>query len=209
MVRVKICGITRIEDIESAVSSDADAVGFIVGFPTSPRNLTLERAEGLIDHVPTFVDAVLVTNVETLTNEFERIKTIRPDAIQLYGEISRIKNMLSKIDSSIIKALRVNSQTSFVKGQFNGFDAVLTDSYSKEQYGGTGRVADWNISSRIREAIAPKPLILSGGLNTKNVVQAIIRVKPYAVDASSGVEKSPGIKDAHKVREFVRNAKGV
>ncbi len=89
------------------------------------------------------------------------------------------------------------------------FDAVLLDSFSKGQYGGTGKTHDWTLSRQIKEAVAPVPVILAGGLKPENVKEAILAVEPYAVDVASGVEASPGVKDHMKVRAFVENAKQI
>ena len=87
------------------------------------------------------------------------------------------------------------------------FDAILLDSFNKGQYGGTGRVQDWELSRQIRQIIEPTPLILAGGLTSKNVKEAILTVQPYAVDVASGVESQPAIKDPKKVLAFIENAK--
>jgi phosphoribosylanthranilate isomerase len=87
------------------------------------------------------------------------------------------------------------------------FDAILLDSFSKNQYGGTGKVHDWKLSRKIKEAIVPIPVILAGGLTPDNIKEAILSVKPYAVDVASGIEINPGIKDHKKIRAFIETAK--
>lgn len=209
MVRVKICGITRREDLTIAIDAGADAVGFIIGFPRSPRNLSLETAEKLVKHVPPFVDSVLVTNSGTLSREMERVLTISPDAIQLHGELLDQARARDRLRSSLIKVLQVRTGIhARLNANLRGYDALLTDTYKKGYDGGTGLVSDWDECSALRDRIHPLPLILSGGLSPGNVVQAITKVRPFAVDASSGVESAPGIKDARKIIEFVRLAKG-
>lgn len=208
--RVKICGITREEDLAVAVTAGADAVGFIVGIPSSPRNLTLKKAENLMKHVPIFVDRVVVTPVNNIVRIYE---TLRPNVIQIPGErlsdafiirekirdVRLIKTVYVKAIDSIEEAIEISSS----------FDAVLLDSFALEKHGGTGVVHDWELSRRIRQMVEPKPLILAGGLTPENVKDAIRVVQPYAVDVSSGVESRPGVKDSQKVFEFVKNVKEV
>ncbi len=212
-VRVKICGLTREEDLAVAVDAGADAVGSIVGVPSSPRNLTLEMAEKLLRQVPIFVDNVVVTapqNIEALVKICERLK---PRAIQIHGKnrlkASEIRKRIG--DARLIKTVYVNpaalGETTIEDSKT--FNAILLDSFSRGQYGGTGKVHDWKLSRQIREAVAPTPVILAGGLKPENVKEAILAVQPYAVDVASGVELRPGIKDPKKVRAFVENAKGI
>lgn len=212
-VRVKICGLTREEDLAAAVAAGADAVGFLVGVPSSPRNLTIERAKTLLSQVPVFVDSVVVTapkSIEWLVEVCERLK---PSAIQIHGkeqiDFSEIRERI--MDSRLIKTIYVTKDT-LKKRTLEGlktFDAVLLDSFSKGQFGGTGKVHDWTLSRQIKEAVAPVPVILAGGLKPENVKEAILAVEPYAVDVASGVEAEPGVKDHRKVRAFVENAKQI
>ena len=212
MVRVKICGITRKEDLDAAAAAGADAVGFVVDVASSPRNLSLNEAEKLIRQVPPFVKSVLVT-VPKGINEFEKYKKLNPDAIQIHGEnlhaaaSVRLKipniTLIGAVNANFADALDAVSKASKL------FDAVLLDSFSEGRYGGTGIVHDWELSKRVKQAIHPKPLILAGGLTPENVAEAVRTVEPYAVDVSSGVERQPGIKDHEKIIEFIKNAKEV
>lgn len=212
-VKVKICGITREEDLDVAVSAGADAVGFVVGVPSSPRNLTLERTEKLIKHVPIFVDSVVVTPANNLNSLFKTYEILRPDAIQIHGEnLLNASVIHEKIrDARLIKTVYVKAADAINDAveASSSFDAVLLDSFAQGKYGGTGVVHDWELSGRIRQMIEPKPLILAGGLKPENVEDAIRVVQPYAVDVSSGVELSPGVKDSQKVIEFIMNAEEV
>jgi len=211
-VRVKICGITRKEDLAAAVAAGADAVGFVVGVASSPRNIALEKAEKLIRQVPPFVKSVLVT-VPRGIDEFEMYEKLNPDAIQIHGENLhaaasvrlKIPNtlLIGAVNAHLADALDVVSRAAKI------FDAVLLDSFANGRYGGTGIVHDWELSKRVKQAIHPKPLILAGGLNPENVAEAVRTVEPYAVDVSSGVELQPGIKDHKKIIEFIKNAKDV
>jgi len=210
-VRVKICGITRKEDLDAAAAAGADAVGFVVGTASSPRNLSLDAAEKLIRQVPPFVKSVLVT-VPRGIDEFEAYEKLNPDAIQIHCEnlhvaaSVRLKTpnipLIGAVNAQRAKDLDVVSKASKL------FDAVLLDSFTDGRYGGTGIVHDWELSKRVKQVIQPKPLILAGGLNPENVTKAVRTVEPYAVDVSSGVERQPGIKDHQKMVEFIKNAKG-
>jgi phosphoribosylanthranilate isomerase len=211
VVRVKICGITQKEDLDVAAAAGADAVGFVVGVTSSPRNLSLTEAERLIRQVPPFMKSVLVTVPRGIA-DFETYERLNPDAIQIHGEnlhaaasvrlkIPRIL-LIGAVNAQLANDLDVVSRVSRL------FDAVLLDSFADGRYGGTGIVHDWELSERVKQIIYPKPLILAGGLNPENVAEAVRTVEPYAVDVSSGVEQQPGIKNHQKIIEFIKNAKG-
>jgi phosphoribosylanthranilate isomerase len=210
---VKICGITREEDLAVAVAAGADAVGFLVGVPSSPRNLTLERAERLLRQVPIFVDSVVVTAPQNIDGLVEICERLKPTAIQIHGKknvvASEIRERIK--DTRLIKTIYVkaSSLSETVIEDLKTFDAVLLDSFTKGQYGGTGRVHDWTLSRQIKEAVSPLPVILAGGLKPENVKEAILTVQPYAVDVASGVELQPAVKDHEKIRAFVENAKEI
>ncbi len=212
-VRVKICGITREEDLALAVAAGADAVGFLINVPSSPRNLTMERCERLLKQVPVFVDSVLVTvpeGVESLVKIYDRLK---PTAIQIHGEklcdASSIRQKMvgaRLIKTTYVRAAMVTSQ---VREDSKAFDAILLDSFARGKHGGTGRVHDWKLSRQIKQIIEPTPVILAGGLKPENVKDAILAVQPYAVDVATGVESRKAVKDPKKVQEFIENAKEV
>jgi phosphoribosylanthranilate isomerase len=212
-VRVKICGITRKEDLDAAAAGGADAVGFVVGAPASPRNLSLEAAAKLLRQVPPFVKSVLVTLSASVDVLVETCNGLNPDVIQLHWESLRsaahIREELPNM--TLIRAVNTNSPDALevAVSASKLFDAVLLDSLSQGQYGGTGIVHDWTLSARIKRTIHPVPLILAGGLNPANVADAVRVVHPYAVDVSSGVEQQPGIKDHQKMIDFIKNAKSV
>jgi phosphoribosylanthranilate isomerase len=211
-VRVKICGITRKEDLDAATAAGADAVGFVVGTTASPRNISLEKAEKLIRQVPPFAKSVLVTVPKSI-DELRIYEKLNPDVIQVHGEnlafAAAIRKNIPNIpliragNANPTRALDTASEASKV------FDAVLLDSFAKGRYGGTGVVHDWELSKLVRQVIHPKPLILAGGLNPENVADSVRIVQPYAVDVSSGVELQPGIKDNQKMVDFIKNAKDV
>jgi len=211
--RVKICGITNKNDLQSAINAGADAVGFILGVKSSPRNLKIKEAKELISQVPLFVDSVVVTVSENFENIMKLGKKLHPNAIQIHGnlssaEISSFKKSLPNL--FLIRAIRANPENVEKKALKTSkyFDAILIDSYIKGKYGGTGVVHDWDLSLKIKMIFDPIPMILAGGLTPENVENAIGFVRPYAVDVSSGVEKEPGIKDELKIINFIKRAKG-
>ncbi|GBC74951.1 N-(5'-phosphoribosyl)anthranilate isomerase [archaeon HR06] len=208
MVKVKVCGIKRFEDLKACIEAEVDAVGFILGFPQSPRNLSFEEAKDLLDKLPPFISGVAVIREERDLIE-KVIKNLNPDALQLYGsfKIKEYKDMVRGL--KLIKVLEAK-EDSLEKAKVAlslGYQAILLDSLTHGM-GGTGKIHDWNRSRRIRDEIYPHPFILAGGLNKDNVLEAIEKVKPYAVDASSGLEVKRGIKDPELIKEFVRVVKG-
>lgn len=212
-VRVKICGITREEDLAVATAAGADAVGFIVNVPSSPRNLTLEMAEKLVKQVPLFVDSVAVTvfeSVDSLVRIHNRLKTT---ILQIHGEKPSDSLVVRKkiINARLVKAIHLKNEvlTKKLKDYLGYFDAVLLDSFVQGQYGGTGLVQDWEFSRQFKHVIEPLLLILAGGLKPDNVKGVINKVQPYAVDVCTGVESKPGIKDPCKIRAFINSAKEV
>ena len=211
-VRVKICGITRKEDLDAVAVAGADAVGFVVGVASSPRNVSLTEAEMLIRQVPPFVKSVLVTvplSLEELAKTYEKLN---PNVIQIHGENlvdkGSVREKLPNV--FVIGAVKANPANVIgnAKKAAKMFDAVLLDSFAHGKHGGTGVVHNWELSQRVKQVIHPKPLILAGGLTSENVAEAVRAVEPYAVDVSSGVERQPRIKDQQKMIEFVKNAKG-
>jgi phosphoribosylanthranilate isomerase len=138
---------------------------------------------------------------------------LRPNAIQVYGEnpidASAVREKIG--DARLIKTVYVKTADAIHEAveASCSFDAVLLDSFAKGKHGGTGAVHNWQLSRQIRQMVEPKPLILAGGLKPENVQEAIRVVQPYAVDVSSGVEISPGVKDKQKVFEFIKKAKEV
>lgn len=212
-VKVKICGITCEEDLKMACNMDADAVGFVVGVPSSPRNLNVEAAKQLIRNVPIFVKSTLVIVPKSDGEVLDFYKRLKPDIIQIHGgKTLNVTFLREKLPgTSLVRSLAIKSKEliGVAIEELKFFDAVLVDSYSSTKCGWTGVTHDWSISKIIKEAINPKPLILAGGLTPQNVKEAIETVKPYAVDVSTGVESMPGVKDPKKVAAFIRKAKGV
>jgi phosphoribosylanthranilate isomerase len=210
-MRVKICGLTRLEDVDAALNEGADAVGFVVGSPASPRNLTLSKAKRLMKAARVFSTTVAVTSTRDPKRMLRICTELRPAALQLHYHTPKLIRLIRTREPStkLILATHIRDQSSVGNAEKSAHysDAVLADSPSLTGMGGTGVVNDWRLTERIRDSIAPHPLILAGGLTPKNVKVAIRKVKPFAVDVSSGVERSTGIKDHEKIREFIMNAK--
>ncbi len=203
MVKVKICGITNIEDAKSAMSSGADALGFV--FAPSPRRITDVAAGEIIGELPPSLLSVGVFVNEQSARVKEIIKRCNLSAVQFHGEES--PDYCAHFENvKVIKAFRVKDSDSLKSLSDYNVDAFLLDAYARGEAGGTGTNFDWNLVSSLRDC--SKPIVLSGGLLVENVEEAIKIVKPYAVDVSTGVESRPGEKDPKLVEEFIRKAKG-
>ena len=201
--RVKICGITRVEDARAAAQAGADAVG-LVFYPPSPRFLSLEWARELKSELPPFVMPVALFVNPGAAQVYSVLERVRPAMLQFHGEETPV--FCAQFGVPYIKACRVRPGVDLLEylRPFAGAAGWLLDSHV-EEYGGVGERFDWSLvpAGRIR------PLVLSGGLAPENVGEAIRRVRPWAVDVSSGVESSRGIKDAARIAAFiaeVRNA---
>ena len=197
--RVKICGITRLEDALVAVDLGVDALGLVFYAP-SPRNVTIATAADIARQIPAFVSVVgLFVNAEPSFVE-EVIANVGLSLLQFHGD--ETPEDCERFGLPYIKAIRVKADTNLVQyaRDFTSAKALLLDTYTEGVAGGTGQMFDWNL---IPSAL-PKPVILAGGLLANNVAQAIRQVKPYAVDVSGGVEATKGIKDAQKIAAFMQ-----
>ncbi|MDG9922866.1 MULTISPECIES: phosphoribosylanthranilate isomerase [unclassified Pseudomonas] len=202
-VRVKICGITRVEDALAAAAAGADAIG-LVFYSKSPRAVGIEQAQVIIAALPPFVTTVGLF-VDMNRDELQRILASVPlDLLQFHGDES--PEQCESIHRPYIKALRVKAGDDIAAqvNRYPGAKGILLDTYVEGVPGGTGEAFDWSL---VPEGLS-KPLILAGGLHADNVASAVARVHPYAVDVSGGVEASKGIKDAEKVEAFIRAARG-
>jgi phosphoribosylanthranilate isomerase len=198
--RIKICGITNLEDAHLATQLGADALGFV--FSPSPRHISPEKAHDIISQLPPFIHTVGVFANEPLRKIVETLDSCAIDVVQLHGDESqKYCQELKEFNKKIIKAIRVRDELSLLELLSFDVDAYLFDSYSKEAYGGTGKTFDWGLLKGKKFA---KPVILSGGLEAGNVREAIQAFQPYAVDASSRLEKEPGFKDPNKVKAFIK-----
>ena len=204
MTRVKICGITRVEDAQTVARSGADALG-LVFYAKSPRHVDVDRARSILDSLPPFVTSVaLFVNPDRA--EVEAVLQALPiDLLQFHGE--ETADFCGSFGRPYLKAVRVRQGVDLVKYAASYPDArgLLLDAYVEGQAGGTGESFDWKLIPRD----LPLPVVLSGGLHAGNVAAGIRQVRPWAVDVSSGVEAAKGIKDAAKIAAFmqgVRNA---
>ena len=203
--RVKICGITRVQDAQAACEAGADAIGLIF-YPPSPRYVTHAQARALRDVLPPFVTPVALF-VDPSREEVERVLgEVRPGALQFHGD--ETPEFCERFGLPYLKACRIREGVDLLEylRPYKGASGWLADTFV-EAYGGVGETFDWSLVPHQR----PRPLILSGGLTSDNVRDAIRRVQPWGVDVSSGVESAKGIKDAAKIAAFiaeVRNADG-
>ena len=206
MIKVKICGIANIEDAMAAIEAGADALGFV--FAESPRRITVKAALSILEKLPPFV-----TTVGVFANQ---------DADEISGIWRQTNLHLAQLHGAcacapcegfgwrrVIRALRIKSEED-IRGAAEDdatrlCAALLLDAHVEGLMGGTGRTFDWDLAAQAKSL--GKPLILAGGLTPANVEEAVRKVRPYAVDVSTGVEASPGKKDHTKIKEFIENAK--
>lgn len=199
VVRSKICGITRIEDAVAAVEAGADAIG-LVFYGKSPRAVSIEQAAAILQALPPFVTSVGLF-VDMPRDELQQLLQRLPlDLLQFHGDESPAD--CEGHGRPYIKALRVRpgEDVAAAMAPYAGAQGILLDTFVEGVPGGTGASFDWSLVPED----AAKPIILAGGLDADNVATAIRQVRPYAVDVSGGVEASKGIKDAGKIRAFVR-----
>jgi len=207
MTKVKICGITNKEDALIAINYGADAIG-VINVKGTPRFVDLNKARGIFDALPIFVSKVVVSMPESIEEALEISKT-RANYIQLHGDetVDFVRELKEKTNLGIIKKISVDENSLENSKRYSRVaDAILLDTRVRGLSGGTGKTHDWDISRKIVESIR-KPVILAGGLNPGNLEEAIEKVRPYAVDTSSGVESRPGKKDKRKVEQFIMVAK--
>jgi phosphoribosylanthranilate isomerase len=204
MVRVKICGITNLEDASYAVRQGADALGFVF-YKKSPRYIKPEKARAIISQLPKFVQkvGVFVNAREASIRKIAR--NLKLDILQLHGNESR--EFCDRFrDFKIIKAFRVKEKNSLANLSKYDVWAYLFDGYAADEFGGTGRALDWRLLSCLKTL--KKITFLSGGLNPENVRMALKIFSANWVDASSSLEKRPGKKDPDKIKRFIKKAKG-
>ncbi len=199
--RIKICGITNLEDALCAVTAGADAIGFVF-YEKSPRYVHPEKVGQIVSELPPFVTTVgLFVNADPEIIK-QTMRTAKLNVVQLHGDEAPEDCSLSPYP--VIKAVRVKDADSLVGIDNYNVSALLLDAWNDQQYGGTGESFDWQLAKKLTGRL---PIILAGGLTPDNVAQAILVVNPYAVDVSSGVEKFPGRKNHNKIREFIKQVK--
>ena len=211
-VRVKICGITRLQDVHAACNAGADALGFVF-YERSPRHVTIAAATALVRALPPFVQSVgLFVNAEPAYIE-SVLQAVPLDLLQFHGD--ETPTDCARFGRPYIKAVRVNQDTDLLKyaADFAAARGLLLDAYVAGVPGGSGERFDWSLIP----ANLTKPMVLSGGLTPDNVAEAVQRIRPWAVDVSSGVEAAmfldgaevaaKGIKDPNKMAQFIARAK--
>jgi len=197
--RIKICGITRPEDALTAAMAGADAIG-LVFYPKSPRAVTIEQAQAICAVLPPFVSVVgLFVDAEHFEVE-DVLAAVHLDLLQFHG--SETPAQCQAFATPYIKAIRMKDDADLIDAasQYASARGLLVDTFDPNEAGGTGETFDWD---RVPDGL-DAPIILAGGLEPGNVRAAIKQLSPYAVDVSSGVEVSKGIKDADKVRAFIK-----
>lgn len=206
--RIKICGLTRAEDVLSAVAEGADALGFVF-YPASPRYVTPEAVAKLIALVPPAVMTVGLFVNASLEDVAHTLALAPVSLLQFHGDETpeQCAAIAHAVNRPFIRAARVKPDTTGAdllqceldyRAASDLFSGLLLDTHV-ESYGGAGKVFDWSL---VPEKLAPR-VVLSGGLSVQNATGAVTRVRPFAVDISSGVEQSKGIKDAGKIRDFI------
>lgn len=201
MVRIKVCGITNLEDALAAVDLGADALGFIF-FTGSRRYIDPGDARMIVSELPPFVSIVGVFVNQSLDEIKAVMESSGIDTVQLHGDES--PEFCAMLPHRVIKAVRVKDSVDIERVELYPVQAILFDKYSDDMYGGTGSSFDWGI---LRGLNTSKKIILSGGLTPENVSRAVGIVKPYGVDVSSGVEDYPGKKNHMKLRKFIEAVK--
>lgn len=203
--KVKICGMTNVEDALAAVEAGADAIGFVFHH-ASPRRITSDVVKRIVKQLPPFVLPVGVF----VNEDIKVVRDLMDDCglaiAQLHGdEAAAYCDLLGR---PVLKAIRLKDRGSLLAlAEYIGRPRVrglVLDAFSAVSYGGTGQVTDWGLAA---EAAKSAPVILAGGLTPENVAEAIQKVRPYGVDVSSGVESRPGKKDHAKIRAFIKAAK--
>jgi len=199
IVRSKICGITCVEDALVAADAGADAIG-LVFYAKSARAVSIQQARAIVAALPPFVTTVGLFVNASRCEINETLDAVPLDMLQFHGDETPAD--CEGFHRPWYKALRVKAgeDVRVQAARYVGASAILLDAFVAGVPGGTGEVFDWSLIP----ADLPKPLILAGGLTPQNVRQALAEVRPFAVDVSGGVELSKGVKDAQKVREFVR-----
>jgi phosphoribosylanthranilate isomerase len=204
MTRIKICGITRVEDALAAAHSGADALG-LVFYDKSPRYVTPKQAAKLAAAIPPFVTLVgLFVNPGAEAVQ-EILQQVPLDVLQFHGEEE--PTFCAQFNRPYLKAVRVKHGVDLVQcaARYKDAQGLLLDAFIEGTHGGTGLSFDWTLIPHN----LPLPVILSGGLHVNNVADAIKQVRPWAVDVSSGVEAAKGIKDAAKIAAFINEVKKI
>lgn len=204
MTKVKVCGIMSEDELISAVMAGADALGFVVEIEDSRHSLSAGEAADLISKVPVYTKSVAVIAPHDVNFAVRLAEKTGADVLQLHGKMAPrdLAELKSRVHQKLVAALAADAGVAEAKRYGMVADAILLDSMVDGKLGGTGKVHDWDLSREIVRNLRV-PVILAGGLNPGNVAQAIEKVRPYAVDVSSGLE-SAGKKDPEKIKSFVQ-----
>ena len=196
-MRIKVCGLTRPQDVEAAVAAGVDALGFVT-WPRSPRAVSVDQLRLLLRAVPPFVSTVAVS-VSPTSDEVSRWRDAGCSWVQVHGTVPAWPE-----GCRLLRAISWNHEGSSWHPDEGDGAAVLIDAHDPVRHGGTGRQADW---ARAAQLAAQRPVVLAGGLTPETVSEAVRAVRPWAVDVSSGVEEAPGIKSAARIAAFVAAAR--
>jgi phosphoribosylanthranilate isomerase len=202
-VKVKICGITNAADASAAVQAGADALGLMF-YPGSPRHLSLEAARNIAATLPPSVIRAGVFLDPDPSEVFAAIQMCGLTLLQFHG--AETPEFCAQFGLMTLKAFRIQDADSLQLLAGFQADAFLLDSFSPEKPGGTGQTFNWDLAVQAKQF--GKPLFLAGGLTPQNVAEAVRHVQPFGVDVSSGVEQSPGKKDAKKIQNFIAAVRG-
>lgn len=201
---IKICGITNIEDALYAAELNVWAVGFV--FAKSPRRVSEETVKGIVGKLPPYVSRVGVFVDEKIDNIKKLVKSCKLDMAQLHGDETPEFCRDVKEFTKVIKAFRLKDEDGLKSIPDYNADLYLLDTYSDLLRGGTGETFNWDLAVKAKGY--GKDIILAGGLNPGNIVEAIRRVEPYAVDIASGAEEAPGKKSRALMEEIVSKITG-
>jgi phosphoribosylanthranilate isomerase len=202
-VKVKICGITSAADAQAAVEAGADALGLMF-YPGSPRFIPLETAQDIARRLPPHVIRTGVFADPNPSDVFAAIQLCQLNVLQFHG--SEPPEFCLQFGMMTMKAFRVQNADSLLSLSAYRTDAFLLDSHVKGQPGGTGQTFNWDLALEAKKF--GRPIFLAGGLTPQNVAEAVRKVEPFGVDVSSGVEQSPGKKDAKKMQDFIAAVRG-
>lgn len=197
MVKIKICGVTSVDDMLAAAEAGADAIGLVFA-PRSPRCVSIDQASAILKACPPFLSKVGLFVDPTQEEITNFIDCLPLDLLQFHGQ--EPAHLCASFKKPYLKALKMKPDEDIASqmASYRSAAGLLLDAYHPEFDGGTGEVFDWSL---IPERI-DLPLVLAGGLHAENVVSAMETVNPYAVDVSSGVESAPGVKDHAKIKAF-------
>ncbi len=203
--RVKICGITNVTDAQHAAKAGADSIG-LVFFAKSKRNVSIVNATEIIKSLPAFVTSTALFVNPTIDLVKEVISATKVDLLQFHGE--EAEDFCNQFSRPYIKAIRIKETTDLVEvtNKYKSAKAILFDTFVSGVAGGTGQSFNWQfLNKKAQETIKiTPPIILAGGLNDKNVAEAISITQPWAVDVSGGVELEAGIKSLAKIKKFIK-----